>query len=132
MQGTERSEWPGLHSLSHRLNYVDIKQMDIKQLGTSGQPAVDNRRADKADAAPTTPRQPPVAQAPARQPPEVEVSAEAKAIGTALAKVGSQPNFDQAKVDRVKSAIEQGRYSVSAERVAAKLLRFEDGLKDRS
>ena len=113
-----------------RLSYVDIKQMDIKQLGTSGQPAVDNRRADKADAATT--RQPPVAPAPARQPPEVEVSAEAKAIGTALAKVSSQPDFDQAKVDRVKSAIEQGRYSVSAERVAAKLLRFVDSLKDRS
>ncbi len=109
-----------------------LSYMDIKQLGTSGQPAVDNRRADKADAATTTPRQPPVAAAPARQPPEVEVSAEAKAIGSALAKVSSQPDFDQAKVDRVKSAIEQGRYSVSAERVAAKLLRFEDSLKDRS
>lgn len=107
-----------------------LHPMDIKQLGTSGQPAVDNRRADKVDAGGESAK--PAASATIRQPPELEVSAEAKAIGGALAKAAGLPEVDQARVARIKAAIEDGRYSVSAERLADKMLRFEESLKERS
>lgn len=108
-----------------------LTYMDIKQLGTAGQSAVDNRRTDKLDN-PATTRQPAEAPRTQRQPPELEVSPEAKAVGKALAQVASLPDVDLAKVERIKAAIEQGRYSVSADRIAEKMLRFEDNLKDNA
>ncbi len=122
-----------LNGLDKNLHtYVNIKldtTMDIKQLGTAGQAAVDNRRADRIEPGPTSAK----ADAPAatRQPPEVEVSAEAKAVASALASVSTKPAFDDAKVARIKTAIDEGRYSVSAERLASKLVRFEESFKER-
>lgn len=108
-----------------------LSYMDIKQLGTAGQPAVDSRRSEKLETAtvdakasnptPTT-----------RQPPELEVSAEAKAIGKALSAAASVPDVDQNKVARIKAAVDSGRYSVSAERLADKMLRFEESFKERA
>ena len=108
-----------------------LTYMDIKQLGTAGQPAVDNRRSDKLDAVAVDAKASRPAPA-TRQPPEVEVSPEAKAIGKAVAAAAQTPDVDEAKVARIKAAIDAGRYSVSAERLAEKMLRFEENLKERS
>lgn len=108
----------------NRLTYMDIKQLGLAKPGTAGQAAVEGRRADKAETAGAAPV---AAPAVARKTPEVEVSAEAKAIGVALSQVAKQPEIDQAKVARIKAAIDEGRYSVSAERLAGKMIRFEDG-----
>ncbi len=117
-----------LHGQGYLNTKLDIA-MDIKQLGTAGQPAVDNRRADRVEPGPTSAK----ADAPVatRQPPEVEVSAEAKAVASALASVSGKPAFDEAKVARIKAAIDEGRYTVSSERLASKLVRFEENFKER-
>lgn len=108
-----------------------LTYMDIKQLGTAGQPAVDNRRSDKLDGVAAESRA--SASAPvSRQPVEVEVSPEAKAIGKAVAEAAQLPDADQSKVARIKAAIDAGRYNVSAERLADKMLRFEETLKERT
>ncbi|NQD38076.1 flagellar biosynthesis anti-sigma factor FlgM [Permianibacter sp. IMCC34836] len=102
---------------------MDIKQLGLAKPGTAGQPAVEGRRAEKAGTAAA----PAAAPATVRSTPEVEVSAEAKAIGAALNQVATQPEVDQAKVARIKAAIDEGRYTVSAERLAGKMIRFEEG-----
>ena len=120
----------------------------LNKPGSAG-PDIDSRRADKAEAGgagnktgttvvgqqPLTRqpvvrqpvvRQPEVRQPPVQQPPEVEVSEQAKAIGSALANVATQPDMDSSRVAKIRAAIGEGRYSVSAERLADNMLRFEE------
>lgn len=106
-----------------------LTTMDIKQLGTSGQAAVDSRRAEKLEVASADSKA--AAPVTTRQPPELEVSAEAKAIGGALKSAAALPDVDQAKVARIKAAIDEGRYSVSAQRLADKMLRFEENFREQ-
>lgn len=107
-----------------------LTYMDIKQLGTASQPAVDNRRSDKLDGVTDNRASVPVPAS--RQPVEVEVSPEAKAVGKAVADAARLPDVDQSKVARIKAAIDAGRYTISAERLADKMLRFEETLKERT
>lgn len=106
--------------------------MDIKQLGVGAANSADVRRADKsAGSAPTAA---PNAAAKAATPApasDLELSPEARKVAALLGRLADIPAVDTAKVNRIKAAIDSGQYSVDADRVADKIVRFEQDLQER-
>lgn len=90
----------------------------IKGSGGGG-PVIDKSQADAASpAAPT---------APAAD--QVTLTGSARTMQKLADAVAGAPVVDSAKVAAVKQSIQNGTYQVNAGRVAAKLLRFEQGMK---
>ena len=95
--------------------------MDIRQLGTQTTPdkaklsSESSRRAEAG--APTNP-------AAAERSDTVELSESGQAL---TASAGEAP-FNQAKVDAIRQAIEQGEYHVDAQRLAENFTRLEGEL----
>ena len=58
----------------------------------------------------------------------VSLTSEAKNINALQEKAMNSSGIDQAKVDRIKAAIENGSYKVDVERLASKLAQFEGDL----
>lgn len=63
--------------------------------------------------------------APVRQD-TVELSDTARALKAADEQIANTPDIDSEKVARLKAAIEDGSYQVDAERVAGKMLDFDN------
>ncbi|WP_434356369.1 flagellar biosynthesis anti-sigma factor FlgM [Parasalinivibrio latis] len=60
----------------------------------------------------------------------VSLSSEGRAIGQMQNQLASEPQFDSAKVARIKQAIADGSYSIDADKLASNIMKFEDELKD--
>lgn len=103
--------------------------MDIKQLGTGGSPSVDPRRNDKA--ATTATANEAASGTTATTDIKVELSDSAHTVQNILTHLADLPGVDTAHVQRIKTAIDEGRYQPSAERTAAKLAQFEQRVKDK-
>mgnify|MGYP000326959362 CR=1 FL=1 len=56
----------------------------------------------------------------------VKLSGAAQSIQNAERKMANTPDIDQAKVDRLKAAIDSGEYKVNAERTAAGMIDFDN------
>lgn len=112
----------------NRLSY-----MDIKQLGTTGTPSVDSKRAEQRAPIEREPSpQPTGKQDVARtQPPELELSAEAKTLQKAIASASTQPAVDQNRVERLRALVNSGQYPIDAQSLAKKIIQFEQQFKDR-
>lgn len=116
-----------MHALN-RLSY-----MDIKQLGTTGTAATDSKRAEQRQPVERAESPTPAKSDAIRtQPPELELSAEAKTLQKAIASAGAEPAVEQSRVDRLRALINDGRYEVNSESLAKKLIQFEQQFKDRS
>jgi len=103
--------------------------MEINKLNTGTASGVDAKRAERQEkAAPTS------TNAAARSAAEakVDVSSEARTVQSILQNLAKTPDIDNAKVTRVKAAIEDGRYQVASERVADKMIAREQELKDKN
>lgn len=59
---------------------------------------------------------------------QVKLSASGKSIQQIEAEIRDMPEVDDATVDRIRSAIENGSYKIDYNRLAGKMLDFEDGL----
>lgn len=110
---------------------VDPKalMMEINKLGGGNAQGVNQQKAQRAET--TTPAPSNAAQRSADEA-KVQVSAEARTVQGILQNLSKTPDIDSAKVSRIKSAIDEGRYQVSAERVADKLIADEQEFKDKS
>lgn len=64
----------------------------------------------------------------AQQQDRVELSDRAQVLRDVSSKVQHMPDIDQEKVDRIKTAIENGDYQIDHEKLAAAFRRFESGL----
>ena len=60
---------------------------------------------------------------------QVNLSAGSKTIQQVEAEIRSMPEVDDATVERIRTAIESGQYKVDYEKLAGKMLNFEDNLK---
>ncbi|MDV6316992.1 flagellar biosynthesis anti-sigma factor FlgM [Idiomarina sp. HP20-50] len=58
----------------------------------------------------------------------VSLTSEAKSLGGLQEKAMSSSGIDQAKVDKIKTAIESGSYKINVEQLADKLAQFESDL----
>ena len=106
--------------------------MDIKQVGTGATNSADVRRADKSAASTPAAGAPATAKAATPAPTsDLELSPEARKVAALLGRLADVPVVDTAKVNRVKAAVDSGQYSVDADRVADKLVRFEQDLLER-
>lgn len=56
----------------------------------------------------------------------VEISRDADAVDRLAQRLERQESFDQARVERIKQAIQQGEYPVDNERLASKFLELEN------
>jgi negative regulator of flagellin synthesis FlgM len=59
---------------------------------------------------------------------QVSLSGDATRIRTLAAGLGSLPEVDTARVERLRAAISEGHYHVHPERIAARFLEFEEQL----
>jgi negative regulator of flagellin synthesis FlgM len=58
----------------------------------------------------------------------VKLSDRAEVLRTVSSKVQQLPDIDQEKVDRIRTAIQNGDYSIDYNKLAAAFRRFESGL----
>lgn len=58
----------------------------------------------------------------------VKLSDRAEVLRTVNSKVQQLPDIDQEKVDRIRTAIQNGEYSIDYNKLAAAFRRFESGL----
>ena len=56
---------------------------------------------------------------------QVTLTDTARRLSDLTQTVGSQPTVDRARVDEIRTAIQEGRYQVNAEQVSERLLRTE-------
>ncbi len=87
--------------------------------GSGGGAAIDKPQADASSAAATA--------APAAD--HVTLTGSARTMQKLADAVAGAPVVDSAKVAAVKQSIQNGTYQVNAALVAAKILRFEQGMK---
>ncbi|WP_246624895.1 flagellar biosynthesis anti-sigma factor FlgM [Oceanobacter mangrovi] len=59
---------------------------------------------------------------------QVKLSASGKSIQQIEAEISSMPEVNDATVERIRSAIENGEYKIDYDRLAGKMLDFEGGL----
>lgn len=59
---------------------------------------------------------------------EVEITGTARQLAALEQVLASQPAVDEARVARIRAAVEQGRYTVSPEHIAGELLQLERAL----
>ncbi|TGG96004.1 flagellar biosynthesis anti-sigma factor FlgM [Natronospirillum operosum] len=57
----------------------------------------------------------------------VQLSSQVQSLQSLEAKIKDMPDVDEAKVERIKSAIANGEYEINYERLAAAIQRFESG-----
>lgn len=59
---------------------------------------------------------------------QVKLSASTKSIQQIEAEIRDMPDVDDATVERIRGAIERGEYKIDYEKLAGKMLDFEDDL----
>ena len=59
---------------------------------------------------------------------QVKLSASSKSIQQVEAEIREMPDVDDATVERIRGAIEKGEYKIDYEKLAGKMLDFEDRL----
>ena len=85
---------------------------------------VQSRAADSA--------KPPTEQASAKAASvSVSISSEAKSLERLESRVSKSTAFDKEKVAAIKSAIEEGRYSINPEKLAEKIIEHELGFAEK-
>ncbi|KAA8981872.1 MULTISPECIES: flagellar biosynthesis anti-sigma factor FlgM [Gammaproteobacteria] len=75
-----------------------------------------------------TPQQPAEGGSQARESTRVDLSPDARNIKAAEQTLQQQPEVDDAKVSRIREALEDGSYSVDAEKLAQKMLDVDDSI----
>jgi negative regulator of flagellin synthesis FlgM len=96
---------------------IDLNSSSAQQALTARE-KVSTQRSNGAAPATSTPV------TPVRQD-TVELSDTARALKAADAQIANTPDVDSDKVARIKAAIDDGSYSIDAERVAEKMINFE-------
>ena len=103
--------------------------MDINKLGVNNGSGTDAKRTSERAVAPAAPDDgKAVAQ---KNETSVALSGEARTVQSILSRLSEVPVVDTARVNRVKAAIDEGRYEASPERIADKLIQFEQGIKEK-
>lgn len=77
---------------------------------------------DNKPVAPATPSDRKAAAPPAQSAVEASSKVQLSPAAAMLAKLGTDPAFDTAKVDRIAQAIRDGKFQVNAEAIADKLI----------
>ena len=103
--------------------------MEINKLNPGNTQGVDGKRAERQDSSATPASNNAAARA---NEAKVEVSNEARTVQGILNNLAKTPDIDNAKVSRVKNAIDEGRYQVDSERLADKIIAREQELKDKA
>lgn len=60
---------------------------------------------------------------------QVSLSSSGKSIQQMEAEIRTMPEVDDATVERIRTALERGEYKIDYEKLAGKMLNFEDNLK---
>ena len=96
---------------------IDLNSSSAQQALTARE-KVSTQRSNGAAPATSTPIAP-------VQKDTVELSDTARALKAAAAQIANTPDVDSEKVARIKAAIDNGSYTIDAERVAGKMIDFE-------
>jgi negative regulator of flagellin synthesis FlgM len=110
--------------MSDPLMPIDLRQLTTGQTGASNQgKAV--ARDNQAQAKTPSPDN-------STSSDSVQVSDKARLVGKLIQDLSAKPEVDSEKVEKLKTAIASGEFSVSTSKVASKMLQLEDGLRKLS
>ena len=93
---------------------------------TNGNGGGDNRSRTEASKAPPAPSGDSKAKESATFTDQVKLSASSKSIQQIEAEIKDMKDVDDATVERIRSAIQNGDYKINYEKLAGKMLDFED------
>ena len=101
--------------------------IDLRQLST-GQSNTETRKTSN-DSSPVSEKHPTESANTNTQQDSVELSDKSQLVTTLLNKIASQPEVNESRVAALKSSIASGEFSVSADKIASKILALDDGLR---
>jgi len=100
---------------------IDLRQINV------GQPGTEARKAENAtDAAG---KGTPQSAQTNSQPDSVELSDKAQHVQSLLSDLSSLPEVNESRVEQLRTSIASGEFSVSADKIASKMLDLETGLR---
>tara|TARA_B100001109_G_scaffold255677_1_gene260040 strand:+ start:98370 stop:98720 length:351 start_codon:yes stop_codon:yes gene_type:complete len=108
-------------------NWLGDLSMNINKL-TGGTDTGSKTRSNAAGAEPVNQDNNAKAQETAKVSDQVKLSASSKSIQQIEAEIRDMPEVDDATVDRIRSAIQNGEYKIDYDKLAGKMLSFEDKL----
>lgn len=105
---------------------IDIKNLLTNVPGSKDSPNVGRGKNEAVNnrAAPTTS---PTTAAPGSDD-KVDISGHSRTLQSAHARLRDTPDVNEAKVQSIKQALNDGSYNVDADKVAGKMIAFEDAL----
>ncbi|MFT5452018.1 MAG: negative regulator of flagellin synthesis FlgM [Enterobacterales bacterium] len=104
--------------------------IDLKQINT-GQVGANTKRAGSSSDVTGNPSEPRSANNVAPQD-SVELSDKSQLISSLLSDLSTKPEVNESKVERLRNSIASGEYSVSADKLASKLLTLDFGHRNIS
>jgi negative regulator of flagellin synthesis FlgM len=104
--------------------------IDLKQINT-GQVGANTRRANNSSEVNVSQNESRSANN-AAQPDSVELSSKSQLINSLLSDLSTKPEVNKSKVEQLRNSIASGEYSVSADKIASKLLTLDFGHRNIS
>ncbi len=108
--------------MSDRLMPIDFRQINTGQTDTGA------RRAEKSSSKAVADENTGTVNVNAQQD-SVELSNKAQLVQSLISDLSSSPEVDQSRVEQIRASIASGEFSVSADKVASKMLALEVGLR---
>ena len=105
---------------------IDLKQITTGHAGSEARRAKNSSDNSLADGKPGS-----VNNNIAQQD-SVELSDKAQQVKSLLSDISSMPEVNQSRVEQLRNAIASGNFSVSADKIAGKMLALENGLRKLS
>lgn len=112
--------------------------IDIRNLGTPAAPVKTDSRDVRDSTKTQAPSPRPTQELAASAKPQpaaadsVQITGRARDLQVTAGKLAKEPSVDSEKVEKLRSEIQSGRYTVNSERLAAKLFGFERAVQGRT
>ena len=104
--------------------------IDLKQINT-GQIGANTRKANSSSDVASNPNESRSANNVPQQD-SVELSSKSQRINSLLSDLSTKPEVNKSKVEQLRNSIASGEYSVSADKIASKLLNLDFGHRNLS
>jgi len=104
--------------------------IDLRQINT-GQPGAGTKRADQSSENVSS-KDDSGSEKAVTQQDSVELSGKAQLVKSLISEMSSQPEVNESRVAELRASIASGEFSVSADKIASKMLALDDGLRKLS
>lgn len=104
--------------------------IDLRQI-TTGQTGTGTRRAENTSESSNARKDNGSANASVQQD-SVELSGKSQLVKSLLSEIASRPEVNSSRVEQIKNSIASGNFSVSADKIATKMMALDNGLRKLS